>query len=289
MKKFNGIHTALITPFKADGSIDFEALGKIIEEQIGAGISGLVVTGSTGESFSLSLEEKSKIFEYAINVINKRCLVIGNIAGMSMTEIEDSIRVHEKYDFDAVLLAPMPYIKPTQDGIKSLYREVKKLTSIEIILYNVPSRHSVDVSNSTIIELHQEKTINIVKEASGDIGRLTELSKYPDLQLLSGEDSNLIGFMANGGIGSISVLSNVAPFGTMNAYNLFKSGNVANALDQYSRFSELMDALFIESNPIPVKYLMSKKFDFCNKLRLPLTSLRKTKESHLDSFLGLCK
>ena len=279
--KFKGIFTALITPFTNQKEIDFDALTKIIEHQIKCGITGLVVGGSTGESFALSAEEKDRLLYHAKTIINGRCLLIGNISAINIQGLDENIAIHNKHQVDAVMLAPMPYIKPTQQGIKALFQYAHKTINMPIILYNVPGRASVDISNQTIAELHENGIIHIVKEASGDVGRLTELAQNPNLTILTGEDANLIGFMANGGSGAISVLSNVAPKEVIECFELFAQEKSSEALREYIRYGNLIKLLFCESNPIPVKYLMSSIFNFENALRLPLTPLSETNKQLL--------
>ncbi len=278
MKKIGlqGTITAIITPFLAEGDVDFEALKKIIDFQIEKGIDGLVVCGSTGESATLTLKEKVAVIQKAVEFSAGRVPII---AGTGSNETEGTLNlsvIAKEQGADALLLVTPYYNKPTQDGLFEHFRLVAENVDIPVILYNVPGRTATNVLPETQLRL-AEACPNIVatKEASGNLEQMMEIIRNAPahFHLLSGDDALALPITAIGGKGVVSVISNYAPdlFGDL--IRLAMKGDFKKALKIQYRLYELMKLNFVESNPIPVKYAMSL-LGLCNPVyRLPLLEM----------------
>ncbi len=251
---FEGIATALITPFKDDGTLDFEGLKLLIERQIENGIAALVIAGTTGEASTLSFEEFSLLITKANEFIHRRVpLIVGTGSNNTMKSLKFSLEA-EKRGADGLLMVTPYYNKTSQDGLIKHYRFIADRVHIPIILYNVPSRTGLKIAPETCRILSEHPNITAIKEASGDISNTMDIvSKAPELTLYSGNDDQLLPFLAIGGKGLISVVSNVAPRETNNIYTFFKNGDIQKAINEHYRILPLMRAIFGEVNPIPVK------------------------------------
>lgn len=286
---FKGTYTALITPFTPDGDVDFESFENIIEHQINAGIEGIVVCGSTGENFALTEKEKQALIIRAIEIANKRCQVIAGTGTNETHSTLDYTVIAQEMGADAALIVAPYYNKPTQEALFEHYRLIAdECKNFPIIPYNVPGRTAVNINADTITKLANAcPNIVGVKEASGDLDQMMSIIKQaPEgFALLSGDDSLTLPVILMGGKGIISVISNYAPkeFGDMTRYAL--NGEYEKARELHYKLFDLMNLNFIETNPQPVKYVMSK-LGFCNEVyRMPLMPLTESSKSMLDEAL----
>lgn len=270
---FKGAATALITPF-CGGEIDYASLADIIEYQIAEKIDALVVCGTTGESATLTLEERSKVVRFCVDVADKRVPVI---AGSGSNSTHRSISLSQDAEAcgaDGLLVVTPYYNKASRVGIIEHYREIARAVSIPILVYNVPSRTGLCVSPEVYSELMCEDNIVGAKEACGNMQSVTmTLALSPNAQIYSGNDADAIPIMSVGGLGVISVVSNILPRLVHDMCADFLGGNPNSAAEVQRRLCPLSESLFSEVNPIPIKYAMSL-LGFCeNELRLPLTPL----------------
>ena len=281
MKKkpiFSGVATALITPFKS-GRIDFSALKDIIEFQIDSGIDALVVGGTTGEAATLSDYERDKLYSFAAEVINRRVpLIFGTGSNDTKKAIKYTIRA-EKIGADAVLSVTPYYNKGTESGLISHYQQISNST-------NLPSRTGVNLSINTIRTLSEEENICAIKEASDSSDRLIELTTLSDrLTLYAGNDTQIYTSLSLGGMGVISVLSNAYPCEVLSITNAFWRGDDALSLSLQKKSLKRIRALFSETNPTPIKYVMHR-LGYCKSdVRLPLQlPTERTKEILDEAF-----
>lgn len=271
---FEGCGTAIATPFTKDG-VNFEEFGKIIEFQIQNNIDAIIVCGTTGESATMSTEEKKETIKYAIEKVAKRTkVVVGTGSNNTKSAIEMS-KYAEEVGADGILVVTPYYNKTTQKGLISHYKEIAEAVNLPIIMYNVPSRTGVNILPKTCLELSKIKNIVAIKEASGDISQVAKIANLckDDLTIYSGNDDQIIPVLSLGGKGVISVLSNIMPKYTHNMTKKYLEGDVEEAKKMQLEVSDLIEALFTEVNPIPVKYalnLMGYKFGIP---RLPLIEL----------------
>ncbi len=276
MSIFTGAATAIITPMKADGSVDFESFGKHIEDQIAKGIDAIVVCGTTGEASTLSHEEHLDTIKYCVDKVAKRVPVI---AGTGSNSTETAIYLSteaEKIGADAVLLVTPYYNKATQKGLYTHFKLTADAIKIPVILYNIPGRTGVKLAPATIAKLCEDvENIVAVKEATGDISNVAKIAQLTKgkLDIYSGNDDQVVPLLSLGGKGVISVLSNIAPHETSQMVHKFLEGDVKGALDLQLKYLPLIEALFCEVNPIPAKKAM-ELMGYCGgTLRLPLTEM----------------
>lgn len=295
MKKtiFKGVATALITPFR-DGGIDYDAFGRLIDWQIESGINGLVVCGTTGEASTLTDDEHRDAIAYAVKRSAGRVPVIAGTGSNDTAYALDLTRCACEAGADAVLVVTPYYNKATQSGLVKMFTEIADKSAAPVILYNVPSRTGVNIAPATYRELADHPNIAAIKEANGDISKIVETMSYVHgkLDLYSGNDDQIVPLMALGGVGVISVLSNVVPAETVEMTKRFFAGDIAGAAQLQYKYHALIDALFCEVNPIPVKAAMSM-LGWCeDSLRLPLTPMTDGARAKLKaamSDLGLLK
>ncbi len=274
MKKkslFSGVATALVTPFLG-GEIDFDAFGKIIEMQISAGIDALVVGGTTGEVSCLDFEERQKLYSFATEKIAGRVpVILGTGSNNTATAIKLTKLACELGADGALVVTPY-YNKGTEDGITGHYLSVAECSDLPIVIYNVPSRTTVNVSIKIIDALANHENIVGIKEASDSCERLASVCTLSDrLDIYSGNDSSTYAALALGGRGVISVLSNALPTRMLNITRSYFAGETASALSEQLSLLPLISALFREVNPTPIKYAMSLLGLCAPDMRLPLT------------------
>jgi 4-hydroxy-tetrahydrodipicolinate synthase len=253
---FRGSFTALITPLRG-GALDEEAFKHLVEWQIAQGTHGLVPVGTTGESPTLSHDEHKRVIELCVEVANKRVPVIAGAGSNSTEEAIDFTRHAKAVGADAVLHSTGYYNKPTQEGLFRHFKAINDAVDIPIFIYNVPVRTIVDIQVSTLARCRRElKNVVGVKDATANVARVSQqrLQCGEDFIQLSGEDATVLGFMAHGGSGCISVTSNVAPRLCADFQNACLKGDHKTALALHDRLMPLHDALFVETNPGPVKY-----------------------------------
>ena len=272
---FEGVATALVTPMNEDGSINFDRLRTLIDEQIEAGIPALVICGTTGESATMTLEEHSDVIKVAVEHTAGRVKIIAG-AGSNDTVCAANLAIEaEEAGADALLLVTPYYNKATQKGLYEHYKYIAERVSLPIILYNVPSRTGCNIKPETYAKLADIPNIVAIKEANGDISSVvkTRLLCGDKLDVYSGNDDQIIPIMSLGGKGVISVLSNVMPKETVEMCDKMLKGDLEGAAKMQIEFSSLIDALFIEVNPIPAKTAMNLMGMNMGPLRLPMTEM----------------
>lgn len=279
---FTGAATALITPFK-NGAVDYESYEKILENQISAGINALVVAGTTGESSTLTDAEHREIIEFTVDRVNHRVPVI---AGTGSNDTSYAIELSKfacKAGADALLLVTPYYNKATQNGLYESFKAVAEAADKPCILYNVPSRTGCSIAPATAKRLSEIDNITAIKEASGNISQVAELSMLcgDRLDIYSGNDDQIVPILSLGGKGVISVLSNILPAETSEICTRFFNGDTKGAREMQLKYLPLISALFSEVNPIPAKAAMSAMYGFENSLRLPLTPMEDKNRSVL--------
>ena len=269
-----GSFTALITPFK-NGKIDEESFRSFIDFQIHEGIHGVVPVGTTGESPTLSHEEHKQAVEICIDQANKRIPVIAGTGSNNTEEAIDLTRHAEKSGADAALIVTPYYNKPTQRGMYEHYKSISTNSNIPIIIYNIPGRSVVNMTNETMKELFKLKNIVGVKDATADIPRVynSRIDIGEDFNLLTGDDATCLAFMLYGGHGTISVTANIAPKLCSDFMNLCLEGKFQEAAKINDLLMPLHTALFIESSPGPVKYAANRLGLCSSEIRLPLTEI----------------
>jgi len=268
---FRGSFTALITPFN-NGSVDEKAFRELVEWQIAEGTNGLVPVGTTGESPTLSHEEHRQVVEWCVDQADGRVPVIAGAGSNSTSEAIDLARHAEAAGAAAVLVVTPYYNKPTQEGLYQHFAAINDVIGIPIIIYNIPGRSVIDMSVDTMKRLSELKNIAGVKDATANVARvsLQRAAIGPGFIQLSGEDATALGFMAHGGHGCISVTSNVAPRLCAMFQNACLSGDYAAALELQDKLIDLHTALFLETNPAPVKYALSVLAKCADTARLPI-------------------
>lgn len=281
---FKGSFTALVTPFK-NGAFDETAYERIIEWQIAQGTHGLVPVGTTGESPTLSHDEHKRVVEVCVETVRKRVPVIAGAGSNSTAEAIDFARHAKDAGADAVLIVMPYYNKPTQEGLYLHVKAINDAVDIPIVLYNVPSRTVADMSVATMARCARLKNVVGVKDATANLARasLQRLACGPDFVMLSGEDATALGFNAHGGQGCISVTANVAPALCAEFQNACLAGDFAKALSIQDRLMPLHDALFIETNPGPVKYAASLLGLCSAEVRLPLAPVADSTKQTIEA------
>ena len=271
---FEGCGTAIATPFTDDG-INFEEFKKILENQIANGIDGIVVCGTTGESSTMTKEERKEIIKYTVDVVGGRTKVIAGTGSNNTKEIIEMSKYAESAGVDGVLVVTPYYNKTTQSGLVKHYTEIANAITIPVILYNVPSRTGVNILPETCLELSKIENIVAIKEASGNISQVAKIASLckDNLTIYSGNDDQIIPVLSLGGKGVISVLSNVMPKYAHEMVRKYLDGQVAEACKMQLDVIDLIDSLFSEVNPIPVKYVLNLMGYNYGKPRLPLIEL----------------
>ncbi len=269
--RFRGSFTALVTPFK-DGSIDETAFRGLVDWQIAEGTNGLVPVGTTGESPTLSHEEHRRVVEWCVDQARGRVPVIAGAGSNSTAEAIDLARHAEKAGADAVLVVTPYYNKPTQQGLFEHFKAINDAIGIPIIIYNIPARSVIDMSVDTMKRLFELENIAGVKDATANVVRVSQQREAmgPGFNQLSGEDATALGFMAHGGHGCISVTSNIAPRLCAEFQGACLRGDFRVALELHEKLMPLHTALFVETNPAPVKYALSVLSKCAETLRLPM-------------------
>ena len=289
MKKpvFTGAAVAIITPMRADGSVDFEELGRIIDDQIDNGTDAIVICGTTGESPTMTDEEHTACIRYAVKKTAGRVPVI---AGTGSNDTKYAIwlsRQAQADGADALLLVTPYYNKTSQAGLIAHYTAIADAVDLPCILYNVPSRTGCNLTAASLKQLAKHPNINAVKEASGNISQVAEIAAAcgEELNIYSGNDDQIVPLLALGGKGVISVLSNVAPRYTHDICAKWFAGDTAGSLAMQLAALPLCKALFADVNPIPVKWAMNRLGWHAGACRLPLVDPNEAVQAQLDSAL----
>ena len=282
---FKGTGTALITPFKVDKSVDYEALKKIVRQQLNGGVDALVVIGTTGESPVIEFDEREKIISLVVKQVNGKIPVIVGTGSNNTNTVVENNKQAEGLKADGVLIVNPYYNKGTQESLIEHYKFIAKKTKLPIILYNVPSRTGMNILPETAVRIHKEcKNIVAIKEASGNISQIAHLIsiKPKSLSVISGNDDQTLAIMASGGEGVISVFSNPYPAEMKKITDAILNNNLKLAQELNNKYLSMMNALFVETSPAPVKYVMSKLGLCKNVLRLPLVKATIQAEELLD-------
>ena len=282
MKLFQGVGVAVVTPFKGS-DVDFASLGRLIDFHIEGGTQAIIACGTTGESATLSEEEKLAIFDYCVKYSRGRIQIIaGTGSNNTAQSISLSVRAQAQ-GVDGLLLVTPYYNKPSQAGLIAHYEAIANAVQIPIILYNVPSRTSVNLLPETVKVLAKHPMIQGIKEACGDIVQITELARLipKDFYLYSGNDDQVFPVLELGGKGVISVTSNIAPALVAAPINMYFQGDIAKSKVEFERLLPLHQAMFIETNPVPVKTILPWLGYSTGGVRLPLVMMTKDKEKAL--------
>jgi len=284
---FGVTFTALVTPF-LNGGIDDSAFNKLIETQIAAGISGVVAIGTTGESPTLSHEEREQVIRLSVATANKRCLVLAGTGSNATQHAIADTKLAEKLGVDGALLVAPYYNKPSQEGLFRHFKAIADVTSLPIMLYNIPGRCSVDILPETVARLAKEcRNIVSIKEASGSVERVGDLRRrLPEsFTILSGDDSLTLPFMAVGAGGVVSVASNLFPSQVCALVRACESGDLKSAATLHQKLLPLFKDLFIEPNPVPVKTALGWRGSMSGEVRLPLCEMSEANQDRLRKTL----
>ena len=269
---FLGTATALVTPFDVDG-VDFKSLDLLLKKQLDAKIPALVLCGTTGEGSTLSKEEKAQIWMHCVHYVDGACKIIAGIGSNSTQTAVDLAQTAQRCGVDALLAVTPYYNKCTQDGLIEHYRVIAQSSSLPVITYNVPSRTGLSMSTETCRSLSTHPRINGIKDAGGNISQTAQLCALPNSFLWSGNDDQIVPIMSLGGCGVISVLSNLCPETVKTITDLCLTGQYKRAAQLQLQYLPLIEALFCEVNPIPIKGALSSQGLCKDMLRLPLTPL----------------
>jgi 4-hydroxy-tetrahydrodipicolinate synthase len=272
---FHGVMTALVTPFTADGAIDEDALRAHIERQIEAGVDAFVPAGTTGEAATLNMAEHKRVIRLTIEQVNGRVPVIAGTGSNSTEESIELTRAAKELGADAALLISPYYVKPSQEGIYQHYRAVAEAVHLPQILYNVPGRTHSNMLPETVGRLSMIPNIVGLKDATADMAQLTRtiLASEGRIEFYSGDDATVMPMMALGGIGVISVVSNIVPATMKRLLAAMRAGDLAAANTVHRQLQPLTDAMFVESNPVPVKGACAMLGWMTGTLRLPLVPM----------------
>ena len=287
MKNLQGVYTALVTPYR-NGGVDYEALSNIIELQIKGKVAGLVPVGTTGESPTLSCEEHLKVIEFVVEKVNKRCTVIAGTGANSTAEAIELTVEARKIGADATLQVTPYYNKPTEEGQYRHFMSVAEQGGLPVVLYNVPGRAGVPISENNIARMSSNPLIVAVKEAGGNVERVSKILDMCDITVLSGDDALTLPMMSVGAKGIISVASNLIPGEMTEMVESFLAGDVQKAMDLHKKYYCFFRDQFIETNPIPIKAAMAMAGLIEESYRLPLCELTAAHREQLKNSLIRC-
>jgi len=285
MKRFKGTGVAVVTPFKNDLSIDFNAMGRVINHLIKGGINYIVAMGTTGEASTLTKDEKQALVSFVLEAIDGRVPLVVGIGGNNTQEIINYIRQTDLGGVDGILSVAPYYNKPGQRGIFQHFKAIATWSPLPLIIYNVPGRTCSNINSDTCLELaHECENIIAVKEASGDMANIMRIikGKPENFQVISGDDGMTIPIIAAGGSGVISVLANAFPAECSELVNLSLKYNFKSAREIHFRFMEMIELLFADGNPSGIKAMLSVMNLCHNNLRLPLVPVSKTVFSRIQ-------
>lgn len=295
MKKiiFKGCGTAIVTPFNKNG-VDFEEFKKLIEFQIKNKADSIIVCGTTGEASTMTLDERKETIEFAVKTVNGRIPVIAGTGGNCTSQVIEFTKWAESIGVDGALIVTPYYNKTTQDGLIAHYTAIAKETTLPIILYSVPGRTGVNINPTTCLKLSKIENIVAIKEASGNLSQIAEIANLcgDNLNIYSGNDDQITPILAVGGIGVISVLSNLVPEYTHNIIENFLNGNIKDAINAQIKAVPLVNSLFCEVNPIPIKAALNMIGYDVGTPRLPLIEMSNNGKEKLKAELinfGLIK
>lgn len=281
---FIGSIVALVTPF-LNGEVDYKKIRELVEFQIENGTNGIVPCGTTGESPTLSHEEHKRVISEVVEIVKGRIPVLAGTGSNSTSETLSLTQYAKKAGVDGALVITPYYNKPTQEGLYLHYKAITDEIDIPIVIYNVPGRTGVSISPETVARLAEIKTIVGIKEASGNIDQVSQIIELCDILVLSGDDSLTLPILSIGGKGVISVTANIAPQEVSNMVRLYSNGKQDEALKLHKKLFPLSRAMFLETNPIPVKTSMKLLNRLNGETRLPLCQMSKANEESLAKAL----
>lgn len=284
---FKGVIPALITPLR-DGNVDAAAFKRLLERQIAAGVHGVVPMGTTGESATLTLDEHKRVVEQCVEIAAGRIRVIAGAGSPSTDKAIEMARFAKTVGADGALVVTPYYNRPSQAGMQAHFEAVADAVQLPILLYNVPGRTGVDLSNETVAALAAHPNIVGIKDATGDVARASWMRANIDgaFDLISGDDSSYLGYAAHGGVGVISVTTNVAPEAMVALYNAVQAGDFATARSWQERLIGLHKALFLDNSPSPAKYALAKLGLCTEEVRLPLSRTADAVKPAIDRCLS---
>ncbi|MBM9500239.1 4-hydroxy-tetrahydrodipicolinate synthase [Leptospira sp. 201903071] len=277
---FQGVYTAIITPFK-NGKIDYDSYFKLLEKQIKAGVNGVVPCGTTGESPTLSHIEHAELIRETVKAVKNRIQVVAGTGSNSTQEAIELTEAACKDGVDGILSVNPYYNKPTQEGLFQHFKAIAEHSSVPVMLYNIPGRTSVNLLPETVLRLSEVKHIRSMKEATGDLGQMSKLISLvgQKMTVLSGDDNLTLPLLAIGGVGVVSVVSNLFPNALVRLVQNFHEGKIAEARKIHYDFIEVFALAFMETNPIPIKAAMNWFGHCSSEIRLPMTVLTQNETS----------
>ena len=284
---FRGVGTALVTPMRG-GKIDHDALGKLIDRQVEAGIDAIVIAGTTGEASTLTREEREELYISAKRAISDKATLILGVGSNNTESAIEYTKMAESVGCDGLLIVTPYYNKGTREGVYKHFEKIAKSTYLPIILYNVPSRTGVDLRRETVRRLSLIENIVGIKEAKGIPERLADLVADDALSVYTGTDGEMLDILELGGSGVISVVSNLYPKTVMELYTAYYRGDKAGARKLFDRLKPIISALFIDTNPAPIKYALARLGLADEEMRLPMYPIDKksriTVDNAMDAF-----
>jgi 4-hydroxy-tetrahydrodipicolinate synthase len=287
LNQLKGCGTALVTPFNRDESIDEAALRRLIEYQIEGGIDFLVACGTTGESVTMSEDEQERVVKITVETADGRVPVVAGAGGYNTREVIEKVDRYTDLGANAILSVTPYYNKPTQEGLYQHYRAIAEASDLPIILYNVPGRTSCNLEPATVARLSQLKPIMGIKEASGNIAQIVELASLVDesFRIFAGDDAVVLPVAALGGVGVVSVASNLLPRQVSDLCRACTEGRLDEARKLNRQLTPLFKAMFIESNPIPIKASLAMIGMVEEVYRLPLVPMNSENRAKLEHVL----
>lgn len=275
MISFRGSMVAIVTPMTLDGAVDYTAFERLLDFHINNETAAICIAGTTGESSTLDYDEHCNLIKYGVDYVKGRIPIIAGTGSNSTREAIELTRCAKQYGADAALLVTPYYNKPTQEGLYLHYKSVAESVDLPIMLYNVPGRTAVDLLPETVARLSHIPNIIGIKDATGNLDRLTQMKGIcsPSFEFYTGDDATAVAFILLGGHGGISVTANVAPLAVSRAYEAALRGDANKAREIDAPLQSLHKALFVEANPIPVKWALARMNMIENGIRLPLTVL----------------
>lgn len=291
--KFKGTGVAIVTPFSKDNSIDYKSLGKLVDFIIKGGVEYIVVLGTTGESVTLSKEEKQSIITHVIENVNKRVPIVLGLGGSNTQEIVNSLKKTADFNHIDALLSVSPYYnKPNQRGIYQHYKAISEVSPLPIILYNVPGRTASNLSADTTLKLANDfKNIIAIKEASGNLEQCMKIIKYKpkDFSVISGDDMLTLPMIAAGADGVISVVANAFPKDFSEMTRQILAGNVKEAQKLHYKLTDIIEQLFADGNPAGIKAVLEMMKICTANVRLPLVKVNKATQNVLTEMVEIYK
>ncbi len=284
---FEGAYTAIVTPFTQGGEVDYDALGRLIEAQVAGGVDGVVPVGTTGESPTLSVQEHNRVIEFVVETVDRRMKVIAGTGANSTSEAIALTRHAREVGADGTLQVTPYYNKPSQRGLIEHFTKIAEI-GLPIVLYNIPGRTARELTLATVVELSRNPNIVAIKEAAGDVDRVSQYVDACDIEILSGDDALTLPMMAVGAVGVISVAANVAPRAVADMVHAARDGRWTDAQDGHRRLHRLFRDLFLDTNPIPVKAALALMGQIEEVYRLPMCGMDEKPKQQLRETLRAC-